>query len=118
MIRAGLMGFGVTLGLILIPLVHFVTALPSPFIGGFIAGAKIQATMQQAVALGLLITALMMLPFVTTSIAVILITSWSVGAVSLLFAVAVPYVLALVVLGAIIGGNSARKKDRTLVVKP
>ena len=118
MIRAGLMGFGVTLGLILIPLVHFVTALPSPFIGGFIAGTKVQATLQQAVALGVVITGLMMIPFLTASIVVILVTSWSAGVVSLLFAMVIPYVLALAILGAIFGGNSARKKDETLVVKP
>ena len=41
MLRASLIGFGVTLACVLTPLVHLVLGIPGPFIGGVIGGIQV-----------------------------------------------------------------------------
>ena len=43
MFRAELIGAGVTLALIVIPIVHFLTVWFASFVGGFIAGSRVAA---------------------------------------------------------------------------
>ena len=52
MLRGALVGAAVTLALIAVPVVHFVTAIPSPFIGGYFAGVRTGASAGQAFVLG------------------------------------------------------------------
>jgi hypothetical protein len=109
MIRAAFLGFGVTIGLILIPVVHFVTALPSPFIGGLMAGMRIKALTNEAVFLGLLITLFMLGPIFLSGIVIMFLTSWDFTFVLIIILGSLPYILGLSVFGAIVGGILARR---------
>ena len=62
MLKAVLIGFGITVACAAIPIVHFVTIWPGPFIGGFVAGSRVKATPQQGLAIGLLMALLMVGP--------------------------------------------------------
>ena len=111
MVKAAASGAGVTLLLMLIPIVHFVTIVPSPFIGGFIGGSKAEATPEQAVGIGLLMGAFMALPI---GVAIVLVTVLSsLGSVALFMGVgvlAVAYIATLGSLGAMYGGRAARNQ--------
>ena len=54
MVRGALIGFGVTLLLLLPPVLHLFSGPPGPFIGGFLGGAKVKAQPGMAVRIGLL----------------------------------------------------------------
>jgi len=54
MLKAAFIGIGISIGLLLIPLVHFVAGPVGPFIGGFMGGSSIHARPAQAVGVGLL----------------------------------------------------------------
>lgn len=49
----GVMGFAISVGCLLPPLLHFVTGPLGPFIGGFAAGMKARATGKDALLIGL-----------------------------------------------------------------
>ena len=53
-VKAAFIGFGVSVGLLLIPLVHFVSGPAGPFIGGFMGGSSIKARPAQAIGVGIL----------------------------------------------------------------
>ncbi len=112
MLRAALAGFGITLLLLLIPIVHFVTAVPSPFIGGFIGGSRAQAQPGQAVGIGLLMGLFMAAPVLVVGAVVGLIVGGS-DAMALILGIAglvVIYVSVLGSLGALWGGHIARRQ--------
>lgn len=50
---SGVLGFAISLGCILPPLIHFVTGPLGPFIGGFVGGMKAKAKLEGAVIIGL-----------------------------------------------------------------
>ncbi|MBM3940031.1 MAG: hypothetical protein FJ318_03880 [SAR202 cluster bacterium] len=60
--RGALIGFAVTVGLMLIPIVHFSSGPIAPFVGGFVGGSKSGVTDSQALALGGLIALYMVAP--------------------------------------------------------
>lgn len=111
MLKGALIGFGVTIALILIPIVHFVTALPSPFIGGFIGGSRAQAEAHEALVIGLLMALMAMAPVLLVSGLLVLFDIASGGGFILVIAgVAAIYVGLLGSLGALIGGRVARRQ--------
>ncbi|MDZ4846626.1 MAG: hypothetical protein SH857_13885 [Chitinophagales bacterium] len=50
---SGLMGFGISVGCLLPPILHFITGPLGPFIGGFAGGMKARATGKNAIVIGL-----------------------------------------------------------------
>ena len=101
---AAAVAIGVMIGLWLIPIVHFFTILPSPFIGGYVGGSKVQATPNAAMTIGALMAAV--------PLAMLLALGALLGH-SFLYAIGIVvalYVAGLGALGALIAGNSARSE--------
>ena len=111
MFRAALVGAAVTLGCILVPIVHFLTAVPSPLIGGYVAGARSACTQGQAVLIGLLMAALLLLPVGIAVMGIALFAALSADFVLVLGGVTVLWVFAGATVGAALGGASARRSD-------
>jgi hypothetical protein len=111
MVKACLVGAAVTLALIAVPVVHFLTALPSAFIGGYLAGSRAAATPGNAFVIGCVMAAMLVLP--VAGVLFLMSLFWGFGATAVLvgtggFAV---WIVLLGTLGALIGGNSVRKQD-------
>ena len=112
MLRGALVGIGVTWLLILIPIVHFVTALPSPFIGGFVGGSRARALPHQAWGIGLLMGLFIALPMAGAISSIFLLFvldgTGTLVFVSVIGALTFIYVGTLGSLGAMLGGRMAR----------
>ncbi len=112
MLRSAIVGAGVAAACILIPLVHFFTAIPSAFIGGYIAGARSSCTPGQALGIALLMACILALPIFGGALILLLVSpsafpsSW---VVSLGLALVVWFGLSGT-LGAALGGASARRQ--------
>ena len=115
MFKGALIGFGITLGLAAIPLVHFVTIWPAPFVGGFIGGSKAEADTAQALGIGLLMAAFMAVPLVGIIWSVNLFFHLFSGAglVTAMVGVLTAYVALLGTLGALVGGSVTRRQRNT-----
>jgi hypothetical protein len=70
--RACLVGSAIVFCLILIPVVHWVTAIPAPFIGGFVAGARRKGRLGEELLIGpvmaLVLTGPILLVFLIVSL--------------------------------------------------
>jgi len=108
--RSCLVGAAVTFALIAIPVVHWVTALPSPFIGGYFAGIRASATTKQAFLIGSIIALLLVVPVAGALLVVSLIFKFSAQVFMVIGAVYLVYAALLASLGAIVGGASARRQ--------
>ena len=109
MFRAALVGAAITLGCIVVPIVHFLTAIPSPFIGGYMAGARSACTQGQAVLIGLLMAGLLLLPAAIAVMGIALFASLSLSFVLVVVGMAVLWIFAGGTVGAALGGASARR---------
>lgn len=109
MFRAALVGAAVTLGCILVPIVHFVTGLPSPLIGGYMAGARCACTQGEAVLIGLLMAALLLVPAAIVALGLALFVGFSSNFALVLGALLVLWIFAGGTVGAALGGASARR---------
>lgn len=109
MFRTALVGAAITLGCILVPIVHFVTAIPSPLIGGYMAGARSACSQGQAVLIGLLMAVLLLLPAAIAGMGIALFAGLSLSFVLVVVGVAVLWVFAGGTVGAALGGASARR---------
>ena len=109
MFRAALVGAAITLGCILVPVVHFVTAIPSPLIGGYMAGARSACSQGQAVLIGLLMAAFLLLPAAIAVMGLALFAGFSANFVLALGGAVVLWVFAGGTVGAALGGASARR---------
>jgi hypothetical protein len=58
MLKGGIRGFGISILIWMIPIVHFLLGPVSPFIGGFIGAGSIRATPGQALGIGVVIGSL------------------------------------------------------------
>ena len=116
MVKAVLAALGVTLGLLAIPLVHFVTGPVGPFVGGFIGGGMLKAHPARALGLGLLMGLVVagvagivifvigfLLQVVTGDIRTLVIVA---GAGASL------YISLLGTAGAVVGGHMARRSRK------
>jgi hypothetical protein len=111
MLKACLVGAAVTLALIAVPVVHFLTVWPSAFIGGYLAGSRVEATPGSAVAIGCFMAALLVAP--VAGVVFLMSLFFDLGAAVVLIgtaAVAV-WIVLLGTLGALIGGASVRKQN-------
>ncbi|HXH18398.1 MAG TPA: hypothetical protein VNJ07_04870 [Chitinophagales bacterium] len=121
---SGLMGFGISAGCLLPPVLHFVTGPLGPFIGGFAGGMKARAKIQGAVVIGLtmgicLSLFLLLLALVIASFQISLpalrngiFGNDSLTFLSLLKIVLIPFSIATVLgtAGAYLGGRVVSKK--------
>ena len=62
MLKHALIGFGVSLGCLLPPIIHFISGPLGPFIGGWVAGSRMEASPGQAFGIGTLMGLLMAFP--------------------------------------------------------
>jgi hypothetical protein len=110
MLKACLVGAAVAFGLTTIPIVHFFTGPPAPFIGGYIAGSRAAATPGTALLIGGILAVALALPAGGLFLALALILGY--GAVFVLIGVAVFAIWCAMLgsLGAIIGGSSVRRQ--------
>ena len=109
MFRAALVGAAVTLGCILVPIVHFITGVPSPLIGGYMAGVRSACTQGQAMVIGLLMAVLLLLPAVVAAMGIARFADLSANFVLMVAGVAVLWIFAGGTVGAALGGASARR---------
>ena len=111
MIKGALVGFGITLGLAIIPIVHFVTIWPAPFIGGFVGGSQAKADPATALTMGLLMGVLMLAP--AFLVLWVMGRFFELGSGGLIIGLAgslAAYVALLGGLGAMLGGHASRRQ--------
>jgi len=109
MLRAALVGASVTIACILVPVVHFLTAIPSPFIGGYVAGARAACTPTVALKVALLMGAMLIGPSLGAVLAVSIFTDLSIGLVLSLGTGLVIWFVLGGALGAMLGGAATRR---------
>jgi hypothetical protein len=122
-IISGLIGFGISVGCLLPPILHFVTGPLGPFIGGFFGGMKARVNGNGAVAIGVIMGTCLSLFLVMIGIVIMsfnvslpdvmdkIISSDSLSAGSLLKIAFIPFAIGatLGTLGAFVGGRVANK---------
>ena len=118
MIKHALMGFGISLACLLPPIVHFVSGPLGPFIGGWFAGSKHQATPGQAIGIGMLMGLFMVLPL-AVALAVNKLVLSRVEDASLLIIIGIVvlgYTAVLGTMGAMLGGYMVGRPSRRVEV--
>ena len=65
MVKGALIGFGLSILLLLIPIVHFIIGPLGPLIGGYVGGGVARATPAQALGIGLLMALFMAAPVIS-----------------------------------------------------
>ncbi len=110
MLKACLFGAAVTFGLVAIPVVHFITGLPSAFIGGYLAGSKAEATPGTAVLIGCLMAVILVAPVAGVFFLMSLFWGFGATAIAVLTGAFAAWIVLLGTLGALIGGTSVRKQ--------
>jgi len=110
LIKGALIGFAVTLACSLIPIVHFVTIWPGPFIGGFIGGSYAKADQAKALWIGLVMGIFMLLPAVLTFwVLSSFLFPWDKNLIMVVGGIIFIDVAVLGSFGAVIGGRMARR---------
>ena len=111
MLKSSFIGALITLALILLPIVHFLTVWFASFLGGFVAGSRISATQADAIRIGATMSILLILPIIGVISISSTIFSMNLD-ISLIFVLSLLvtlYVAGLGTLGASLGGSMARK---------
>jgi hypothetical protein len=111
MLKACLIGAAVTFALIAVPVVHFITAIPSAFIGGYLAGSKAEATAGQAFLIAVVMAALLVGPIFGAFMVSELLFGLGIGFVAAVTGLLSFWVILTGSLGAVIGGHSVRKQQ-------
>ena len=102
------------LALIAVPVVHWFTALPAPFIGGYVAGTRTGATSSRAFLLGGFMGLMVLIPAVgILSLFSLMFLDLTTGWIVVLSGGYGVVVVALATLGAAVGGASARRHVST-----
>ena len=113
-LKAAFIGFGISVGLLLIPLVHFVSGPAGPFIGGFMGGSSIQARPAQAIGVGIMMGVLAgLVVALGLGVAEAMFQVLSEGPLALYLligAVVISYVGVLGIVGALVGGHMAQRR--------
>ncbi|MEK9659653.1 MAG: hypothetical protein VW450_06905 [Chloroflexota bacterium] len=110
MLKAAFIGAAVIFALIAIPVVHFLTAIPSPFIGGYMAGARAGVRGGQAFTMGMLLAALLVGPVIGVMALSSLLLGFSVTFALGLAGAFAAYIFLAGSVGAAIGGEHVRKQ--------
>ena len=111
MLRACLVGAAVTLALIAVPVVHFITFWFAPFVGGYFAGSRTQAAGGRVFLVGLVMGLLLLVPVGgVVTLASLWFLHLQASWVLVLAGVLTLYVAALGSLGAVVGGSSTRRQ--------
>ena len=113
MLKGALVAFGIMLGSIAIPLVHWVSIWFGPFIAGFIGGGVAKADEDGIVKFGLLVAGMMLLP---VAFALGVLFAFDIGGIwrtlLIVFAIViVPYTWFGVTVGALLSYLSRKKAD-------
>ena len=108
--KACIIGAAVTLALIVVPVVHFVTGLPSAFIGGYLAGTRAEATPGKALLIGSVMAGLLVGPVGGVFFLMSLFWGFGTTTVLVLTGFFAFWILMLGTLGALIGGSSVRNQ--------
>ena len=116
--KYALIGCGVAVLCLIIPLVHFVTGPLSPLIGGWVAGSSAKATPLRAVWIGTLMAVtfagalVIVVPLAVALLPGLNFPNLSAGGTALYIVIGIAaLVVALAPAGAVIGGSMARKKS-------
>ena len=118
MLKGALIGFAIALGMLLPPIIHWMSGPLGPLVGGFIGGSRARAHGWRALGIGLLMGLFMILPIavillVVSSVAESLIPGGVRKALGVLVVVIVLYTGFMGSIGAAIGGYLAvRQKAR------
>ena len=107
--KPALVGASVTAVCILIPVVHFITAIPSAFIGGYMAGARSSCTPRQAPAIATLMALMLVVPTIVVGSSLALVFRWPITWILSLGLGVVAWFALAGTLGAIAGGASSRR---------
>jgi hypothetical protein len=114
MVKHALLGFGISLACLLPPIVHFVSGPLGPFIGGWFAGSKHQATPGQAIGIGVLMGLFMVLPL-AVALAINNLVLFRDDNASLLVFIGIAvlgYTTVLGTVGAMVGGYMVGRSSR------
>ena len=112
MFKACLFGAVVTFALVAIPVVHFLTAIPSAFVGGYIAGTRAEAEAGQAMLIAVLMALILVGPiFGAMFVSFVLLFHFGITFVAVITGFLSLWIIMLGSLGAIVGGNAARKQQ-------
>ena len=79
MVKGALIGFGFSIIMLLIPIVHFITGPLGPLIGGYVGGGVVRATPSQALGIGVLMAFFMAAPVLLIAIALQSLAIWESG---------------------------------------
>ncbi len=111
MLRSALIGAAITLACIVVPVVHFITAIPSAFIGGYVAGARLACAPGQALAVAGLMAALLAVPVLAAAVIVRIVDpEFPIGFVAGAGVTLLVWFGGSGAVGAALGGVSARRK--------
>ena len=116
MVKGALIGFAIALGMLLPPIIHWVSGPLGPLVGGFIGGSRARADGWRALGVGLLMGLFMILPIVVillvaSSVAESLIPGGVRKVLGILAIVIVLYTGFMGSIGAAIGGYLAVKQE-------
>ena len=106
--KSAVIGCAIMIGCILIPIVHFATAIPSPFIGGFFAGMRSTASQSEALSISLTMGIIIAIPAVFLSLIFSPSSTQTAVWIPLLIAL---YTTGLAFLGCLFGASRARKQQ-------
>ncbi len=111
MVKGIIIGFVITMAFAAIPLVHFVTIWPGPFVGGFIGGSRARATASTGIAMGFSMGLLMVVPAMAIGWTLSLFNIVNGLSTIMLVAGGISIYTALLgSLGAMIGGETTRRQ--------
>ena len=116
MVKGALIGFAIALGMLLPPIIHWVSGPLGPLVGGFIGGSRARTDGWRALGVGLLMGLFMILPIVVillvaSSVAESLIPGGVRKVLGILAIVIVLYTGFMGSIGAAIGGYLAVKQE-------
>ena len=109
MVKGAVIGFGLSILLLLIPIVHFITGPLGPLIGGYVGGGVVRATPGQALGIGLLMALFTATPVILLVLALQSLAIWESAQGILASAAGILAVWAGVLgtVGAYFGGRSS-----------
>ena len=116
--KGAMIGFGLSILLLLIPIVHFITGPLGPLIGGYVGGGATRAAPHQALGIGILMGIFMATPVILVALALQSLEIWESAQGILMSAAGLLGVWAGVfgMVGAYFGGR-ARGNSRVIIIR-